>query len=197
MNSMPLNGINGVNNMLQSGVSPSCIAAQANLMNNPNPMSSVQQAIDANGQQGTSGPMQTNQQPTSIQNLTPQQGGQAQQQVPDFSVQNGGSGPVIERPSTLAPAGSLPGANQLFPNIVPEEIPVSFSPTSLQYLNGFLRSQIGRRVTVEFLVGSNTMSERSGILLGVGVNYILLNEIEGDDVIACDFYNIKFIHFYF
>ena len=35
------------------------------------------------------------------------------------------------------------------------------------------------------------------ILLGVGVNYILLNEIEGDDVIACDFYNIKFIHFYF
>ncbi len=194
MNSMFLNG----NNPMQAAMSPSCMAAQANLMNNPNPPSTVQQAIDANGQQGTSGPQQmSTQQPVLIQSLIPPQSGQSSQNIPDFAVPDTGNGSPIVNPSMLAPAGTLPGANQLFPNIVPEEIPVSLSPTSLQYLNGFLRSQIGRRVTVEFLVGSSTLSERSGILLGVGVNYILLNEIEGDDVIACDFYNIKFIHFYF
>ena len=194
MKSMSMNG----SNPMQATMSPSCMAAQANLMNNPNPPSTVQQAIDANGQQGTSGPQQMGtQQPVPIQSLASQQGGQAQQSVPNFAVPDtGNTGPLVS-PSSLAPLGTIPGAAQLFPNIVPEEIPVSFSPTSLQYLNGFLRSQIGRRVTVEFLVGSNTLSERSGILLGVGVNYILLNEIEGDDVIACDFYNIKFIHFYF
>lgn len=192
MNSMPMNNLSS----MQPSVSPSCMAAQANLMNNPNPPSSVQQAIDANGQGGTSGPQQSPYTPNYPQQNW-QSGMQGQQNTPSFAIPDtGNAGPLVP-PSSLAPIGSLPGATQLFPNLVPEEIPVSLSPTSLQYLNGFLRSQIGRRVTVEFLVGSNTLSERSGILLGVGVNYILLNEIEGDDVIACDFYNIKFIHFYF
>lgn len=195
MNSMPFNGTG----MQPPCLSPSCLAAQASLMNNPNGTSSVQQAIDANGQMGTSGP----QQPVPISTLAsqamgPQMGTQMQQQnIPSFAIpETGNNAPVIPA-STLVPPGTLPGAAQLFPTVVPEEIPVSFSPTSLQYLNGFLRSQIGRRVTVEFLTGTNNLTERSGILLGVGVNYILLNEIEGDDVIACDFYTIKFIHFYF
>ena len=68
---------------------------------------------------------------------------------------------------------------------------------SLQYLNGFLRTQIGKKVKVEFLVGTNTMTDRMGILVGVGANYILLNESETDDLLACDFYNIKFIRFYY
>lgn len=68
---------------------------------------------------------------------------------------------------------------------------------SLQYLNGFIRTQIGRRVRVEFLIGTNTMTDRTGILVAVGANYILLNETETDDLLACDFYNIKFIKFYY
>ena len=68
---------------------------------------------------------------------------------------------------------------------------------SLQYLNGFLRTQIGKKVKVEFLVGTNTITDRMGILVGVGANYILLNESETDDLLACDFYNIKFIRFYY
>lgn len=68
---------------------------------------------------------------------------------------------------------------------------------SLQYLNGFIRTQIGRRVQVEFLVGTNTITDRTGILVAVGANYILINETETDDLLACDFYNIKFIKFYY
>jgi len=75
------------------------------------------------------------------------------------------------------------------------EIPITAE--SLQYLNGFLRTQIGRRVKAEFLIGTNTFMDKEGILIGVGVNYILINETDTDDITACDFYNIKFIKIYF
>lgn len=68
---------------------------------------------------------------------------------------------------------------------------------SIQYLNGFLRTQIGRRVRVEFLIGTSSFVDKEGILIGVGVNYILINETDTDDITACDFYNIKFIRFYY
>lgn len=75
------------------------------------------------------------------------------------------------------------------------QIPVTAE--SILYLNGFLRTQIGRRVKVQFLIGTNTFLDRSGTLLGVGVNYIVINETDTDDIVACDFYNIKFITFYY
>ncbi len=75
--------------------------------------------------------------------------------------------------------------------------PAALSSESLQYMNGFLRTQIGRLIRVEFLIGTSTMVERTGILVGVGANYILINEIETDDLLICDFYNIKFIRFYY
>ena len=67
------------------------------------------------------------------------------------------------------------------------------SAESVQYLNGFLRTQIGSRVKVEFLVGTNTYLEKSGKLLAVGANYIILQEAQSDDLLVCDFFNIKFI----
>lgn len=75
--------------------------------------------------------------------------------------------------------------------------PSVVTPESLQYLNGFLRTQIGRPVLVTFLVGTNTLTDRTGTLLSVGINYILIREERTDDILACDFYNIKFIRFYY
>lgn len=75
--------------------------------------------------------------------------------------------------------------------------PYPVTPENLQYLNGFLRTQIGRRVTIDFLVGSNTIISKSGFLLGVASNYILINELDTNDITTCDFYNIKFIRFYY
>lgn len=75
--------------------------------------------------------------------------------------------------------------------------PYPVTADSLQYLNGFIRTQIGRRVTIDFLVGSNTIVSKSGFLLGVASNYILLNELDTNDITTCDFYNIKFIRFYY
>ena len=75
--------------------------------------------------------------------------------------------------------------------------PFPVTAESIQYLNGFIRTQIGRRITVTFLVGSNLLEEKTGFLLGVGANYILINELDTNDLTACDFYNIKFIRFYY
>ena len=75
--------------------------------------------------------------------------------------------------------------------------PQSIPAESLQYMNGFLRTQVGRPVQVDFLVGTNSIVTRSGILLAVGANFILINVTETDDILACDFYNIKFVRFYY
>lgn len=75
--------------------------------------------------------------------------------------------------------------------------PYPVTAESLQYLNGFLRTQIGRRVSIDFLVGSNSIVTKSGFLLGVASNYILINELDTNDLTTCDFYNIKFIRFYY
>lgn len=75
--------------------------------------------------------------------------------------------------------------------------PYPVTAESVQYLNGFIRTQIGRRVTIDFLIGSNNMVSKSGYLLGAAADYILINELDTNDLTTCDFYNIKFIRFYY
>ena len=46
---------------------------------------------------------------------------------------------------------------------------------------------------VEFLIGTNNLVDRTGILLDVGASYILLRALESDVVTYADIYSIKFI----
>lgn len=62
-------------------------------------------------------------------------------------------------------------------------------------LNGFIRTQVGRRVRAEFHMGSNGPNIRDGYLVGVGSNYLLINEIATKVITAGDFFNLKFISF--
>ena len=55
------------------------------------------------------------------------------------------------------------------------------------YTPAFLREQ------VEFLIGTNNMVDRIGILEDVGASYILLRSFENDSLVYCDIYSIKFI----
>lgn len=64
-----------------------------------------------------------------------------------------------------------------------------------QTLSNFAKSQIGRNTTVEFLIGNSTLIEKSGNIVSVGENYILLNETGTRSLVACDLNNIKFIYF--
>lgn len=61
------------------------------------------------------------------------------------------------------------------------------------YTPGFLRTQIGKLMRVEFLIGTNNMTDRVGFLEEVGASYILLRSFEGDTMIYADLYAIKFI----
>ena len=81
--------------------------------------------------------------------------------------------------------------------------PVDFEmlPTTpvldIEYTQGYLKSQIGKRVKVEFLIGTNMLIDREGTLVDVGISYIIINEVETDDLLLCDIYSIKFVRFYF
>ena len=61
------------------------------------------------------------------------------------------------------------------------------------YTPAFLREQIGRLMRVEFLIGTNNLVDRIGILQDVGASYILLRSFENDSLVYCDIYSIKFI----
>lgn len=61
------------------------------------------------------------------------------------------------------------------------------------YTPAFLREQIGKLMRVEFLIGTNNLTDRIGILEDVGASYILLRSVESDNIIYCDIYAIKFI----
>ena len=61
------------------------------------------------------------------------------------------------------------------------------------YTPAFLRQQIGKLMRIEFLIGTNNMTDRIGFLEDVGASYILLRSFEGDSLIYADIYAIKFI----
>lgn len=91
-----------------------------------------------------------------------------------------------------SPAGQISGRSQTAP-ITATTQPAPLTLESTEYLNGFLRTQIGQRVRVSFLIGTNSFLDKAGKLLDVGANYIILQEAMTDDLLVCDFYTIKFV----
>ena len=61
------------------------------------------------------------------------------------------------------------------------------------YTPAFLRENIGKLMRVEFLIGTNNLVDRTGILVDVGASYILLRALESDIITYADLYSIKFI----
>lgn len=65
--------------------------------------------------------------------------------------------------------------------------------TNSIYTPAFLREQIGKLMRVEFLIGTNNLTDRVGVLEDVGASYILLRSIESNNLVFCDIYSIKFV----
>ena len=65
--------------------------------------------------------------------------------------------------------------------------------TNSIYTPAFLREQIGKLMRVEFLIGTDNLTDRIGVLEDVGASYILLRSVESDNLVYCDIYSIKFI----
>jgi len=76
-----------------------------------------------------------------------------------------------------------------------EELPET-PAMSTEYTQGFLETQIGQRVKIEFLLGSNILTDRTGILQEVGISYVVLFDTLTNTLLLCDIFSIKFVRFY-
>lgn len=181
--------------------SPPCEIKNPSMANTVSYKPSLEQIasyVEGNRQPVAQTQMQNNQSQNNIQGdlsqmyqpITPQQA--AMYPTPAV-VAAENQGDINQRNNENADMSNMPLADLItdFSN------PYPVTRESIQYLNGFIRTQIGRRVSIDFLIGSNNIETKSGYLLAVAANYILINELDTNDVTACDFYNIKFIRFYY
>lgn len=71
--------------------------------------------------------------------------------------------------------------------------------TSEFYAESFaevLIKSIGYYVTCEFLIGTNNLVERSGILYAAGNNFLTLQQGPDGPFMICDMYSLKFVTVY-
>lgn len=77
-----------------------------------------------------------------------------------------------------------------------EQTTTQIIPESLKnpiYTPAFLKKHIGDLVKVEFLIGTNSLQDRIGILLEVGASFIVLSSIQDNNLLYCDIFSIKFV----
>lgn len=60
-----------------------------------------------------------------------------------------------------------------------------------------LSHNIGEYVLVEFLIGTERLMRKQGILYHVGTSYITLYDDQNNVFIVCDIFSVKFVYFYF
>jgi hypothetical protein len=117
----------------------------------------------------------------------------AQFTEPKSGVAGAGSGyPVMHNPThnqTLAQ--TMPLSMTSMPTDFIEQGPPPV--TSPGYIPGYLKSLIGQPVRAEFSIGSNLLTDRTGIVREVGVNYFVLEDIVTRSRVMCDLYSVKFV----
>lgn len=71
------------------------------------------------------------------------------------------------------------------------------SPDMIGSVQKVLGENIGQYVVMEFLIGSDTIVRKQGILYLVGTSYVVLFDDVIGNYIVCDLYSIKFTYFYY
>jgi hypothetical protein len=119
-----------------------------------------------------------------------------QQRMAQGAAQNRWT-PRPAMPPTSEPAPAQAPAPVQFAPRVPAPVATQM-PTTLEnvfYIPGILRSFVGQMVRLEFLIGtSGPLIDRTGTLVEVGANYVIIQPIESDDLLVCDLFAIKFVN---
>lgn len=110
-------------------------------------------------------------------------------------------GEVMPMEQNIMGGGTMPQQNIPMPTPAPvtaPESPFEIQPgapavLSTEYTQGYLRTQIGKRMRVTFLLGTNTIQDREGVLETVGISYITLRETQTNNLTLADIYSIKFV----
>ena len=87
-----------------------------------------------------------------------------------------------------------PFGNQGFSTPVQQEFN---GPDMLGSVQKVLTNNIGQYVVMEFLIGTETIVRKQGILYFVGTGYVVLYDDVINNYIVCDLYSIKFTYFYY
>lgn len=67
---------------------------------------------------------------------------------------------------------------------------------NINFTQAYLRTQIGKRVKIDFLIGTNLFIDKEGTLLEVGISYVVIREATSNAKVMCDLYSIKFVTIY-
>lgn len=107
--------------------------------------------------------------------------------------------PSMPMSATLSqlPIGTAQVSSALPPITAPLGQQAPQTVENIMYTPAYLRTQIGRYVKIEFLIGTNMLVDREGTLVAVGASYVILQEAETDDLLLCDIYSIKFVKIYY
>ncbi len=73
---------------------------------------------------------------------------------------------------------------------IPDGMQVPETVESELFVPGFLMTQIGKYMRIDFLIG-NSLTDRTGRLERVGASYIILRALDGN-MVLCDMFSIKF-----
>lgn len=71
------------------------------------------------------------------------------------------------------------------------------SPDMEGSIQRIMAGNIGEYVVIEFLIGTEQMVRKQGVLYSVGTSYITLYDDINNYFILCDIFSIKFVYFFF
>lgn len=94
---------------------------------------------------------------------------------------------------TMQMPGTTQGGVSTSPSSPFETLPGSPTILDTDYTQGYLRTQIGKTMRVTFLLGTNTVQDREGVLEKVGISFIILRETQTNNLTLGDMYAIKFV----
>lgn len=80
-----------------------------------------------------------------------------------------------------------------YPDTVPDNSVNGVDPETIQEV---IALSVGNYVVVEFLVGTQNIVRKEGVLTAVGVSWLLLYDEAAGTSVVCDMYSVKFVTYF-
>ncbi len=109
-----------------------------------------------------------------------------------------GGGASFVPPSIRMVTGEsvMPSGEEHAMPLVPSSTQIPETASNPYYLAGYLKNYLGKDMTVQFLIGESSLIDRTGRLMDVGANFIVLQPANTDEMLLGDLYAIKFVTIY-
>lgn len=107
-----------------------------------------------------------------------------------------GAAPAVPPLEEITGESVMPSDSPLVP-LIPAPGPRRMAVTSPRHSQGYLRQHIGENMTVACQIGAGgALTDRTGVLAGVGESFIVLRPAGTDDLLMCDLFSIRFVTVY-